>query len=207
MGETNRVYLTKEAIRQALLHQIEHKDISRVRVSDILSDARVSKATFYRYYKDVYDLLANCFAVYLEVEEEINRAAAENHLVDQQGRLTFLGIERVKSYPQLFIMCHKCSYGPFAAEFSERFIARSVDAAVLFIKQQGITPDTCLTDIRRLAVLCVDLSTAICVRWINDGCREDPGEIAELSSLCISRFVDSMRIGEQPLKNQSHSAS
>lgn len=194
MDETNRVYLTKEAIRQAFLRQIEQRDVSRVKVSDVLVDARVSKATFYRYYKDVYDLLADCFATYLEVEDEIEKAAAGNHLVDQQNRLTVLGMDRVKKYPRLFLMCHRCSYGPFAVEFAEKSIARSVDAAALFIRQQGITSDTCLIDIDELAVLCVDLSTAICIRWVNDGCRKDPGDIAELSSLCILRFVDSMRI-------------
>ena len=165
-----------------------------MKVSDVLADARVSKATFYRYYKDVYDLLADCFAVYLEVEDEIEKAAADNHLVDQQNQLTVLGMDRVKKYPRLFLMCHKCSYGPFAAEFAERSISRSVDAVVSFIRQQGITSDTCLIGIDELAVLCVDLSIAICIRWINDDCKKSPGEIAELSSLCVSRLVDSMRV-------------
>ena len=102
MSETNRAYLTKEAIRQALLRQIERKDISRVKVADLVSDAHVSKATFYRYYKDTYDLLADCFTVYLEVKDEIDKATSHGDLVVQQRRLTLLGTEKIRDYPRLF---------------------------------------------------------------------------------------------------------
>lgn len=197
MSETNRAYLTKEAIRQALLRQIERKDISRVKVADLVSDAHVSKATFYRYYKDTYDLLADCFTVYLEVKDEIDKATSHGDLVVQQRRLTLLGTEKIRDYPRLFLMCHKCSYDPFAADFASRSILRSVDAAAHYISQQGITQDTCLIGIGQLATLCVDISTAIHIRWVTDGCNKEPLEIAELSSACIERLVTSMRIEKQ----------
>lgn len=192
--ESNRAYLTREAIRRVLLRQIEQKDISRVRVSDIIAEAHVSKATFYRHYKDVYDLLSDCFATYLEVTDGIDEAVANNDLVEQQYALTLLGMRNVRTYPNLFLMCHKCSYGPFAAEFASRSILRSVEATCRYIRQEGVTSEACRIDVRELAELCVDLSTSICLRWIEAGCDRKPEEVAGLSSVCLERFVASMRV-------------
>lgn len=194
MSEGNRAYLTKEALRRALLQQIEAKDISHVKVSELVAEAHVSKATFYRYYKDVYDLLSDCFAAYLEVTEEIEEATASSTLPARQYPLTLLGMRKVREYPTLFVMCHRCSYGPFAAEFASRSISRSVDATEHYIRQQGITSDTCRIDVRQLAELSVDLSIATCLRWIEAGCDREPEEVAELSSLCTERLVAAMRI-------------
>ncbi len=54
-----RVKYTKKIIKTTFLKKLEEKDINRITVSEICAEADINRATFYRYYLDVYDLLDN----------------------------------------------------------------------------------------------------------------------------------------------------
>ena len=51
-----RVQYTKKIIVDTFLNLIEEKDISKITVTEICKIADINRATFYRYYLDVYDL-------------------------------------------------------------------------------------------------------------------------------------------------------
>jgi AcrR family transcriptional regulator len=52
-----RVKYTKNIIKETFLQLLEEKDINKITVSEICKIADINRATFYRYYLDVYDLL------------------------------------------------------------------------------------------------------------------------------------------------------
>ena len=52
-----RVKYTKKVIKETFLNLLETKDISQITVKEICEIADVNRATFYRYYLDIYDLL------------------------------------------------------------------------------------------------------------------------------------------------------
>lgn len=52
-----RVKYTKKVIKETFLNLLETKDISQITVKEICENADVNRATFYRYYLDIYDLL------------------------------------------------------------------------------------------------------------------------------------------------------
>lgn len=52
-----RVKYTKKIIKDTLLELMENKDISKITVTEICEIADINRATFYKYYLDVYDLL------------------------------------------------------------------------------------------------------------------------------------------------------
>lgn len=52
-----RTKYTKKIIKDTLIKLLSEKDIKKVTVSEICKIADVNRATFYRYYLDVYDLL------------------------------------------------------------------------------------------------------------------------------------------------------
>lgn len=52
-----RTKYTKNVIRESLLEIMEEKEISKVTVTEICEIADINRATFYKYYLDVYDLL------------------------------------------------------------------------------------------------------------------------------------------------------
>ena len=54
--EDLRVYKTKKAIREAFLALRKTKPLEKIKVSDVCDLAMCIRATFYRYYQDIYDL-------------------------------------------------------------------------------------------------------------------------------------------------------
>ena len=52
-----RTKYTKKIIKETLLEMLKAKDINKITVSGICSKADINRATFYRYYIDIYDLL------------------------------------------------------------------------------------------------------------------------------------------------------
>ena len=51
-----RVKYTKMIIRETFINLLEKKNINKITVSEICKEADINRATFYRYYLDVYDL-------------------------------------------------------------------------------------------------------------------------------------------------------
>lgn len=52
-----RIKYTKKIIKDTLIDLLNKKDINKITVSEICKIADINRATFYRYYLDVYDLL------------------------------------------------------------------------------------------------------------------------------------------------------
>lgn len=52
-----RIKYTKKIIKDTFLKLLAEKDINKITVSEICKIADINRATFYRYYLDVYDLL------------------------------------------------------------------------------------------------------------------------------------------------------
>ena len=52
-----RVKYTKNIIKESFVELLRKKDINKITVSELCEKADINRATFYRYYIDVYDLL------------------------------------------------------------------------------------------------------------------------------------------------------
>ena len=66
-----RTKYTKKTIKDTLINLLSEKDINKITVSEICKIADVNRATFYRYYLDVYDLLNH---IEQDFEEELKNA-------------------------------------------------------------------------------------------------------------------------------------
>ena len=68
-----RVKYTKKVIRDTFIRLLSEKDLKRITVSEICKEADVNRATFYRYYLDVYDLINKIQADFVnELKEAAN---------------------------------------------------------------------------------------------------------------------------------------
>ena len=61
-----RIKYTKNIIKTTFLKKLEEKEINKITVSEICKEADVNRATFYRYYLDVYDLLDSIEAEFVD---------------------------------------------------------------------------------------------------------------------------------------------
>ena len=55
----SRTVSTRMAIGNAILDELEKKDFTRIKVSDVITNAGVSRMSFYRYYENLYDALCD----------------------------------------------------------------------------------------------------------------------------------------------------
>src|SRR5208337_1532228 len=65
-----RVQKTLDSIRDALVALVAKKSLDSVTVGDITRRARVNRTTFYRHYKDKYDLLERILTKAIEELDE-----------------------------------------------------------------------------------------------------------------------------------------
>lgn len=54
-----RTVTTRMAIGDAILDELEEKEFSRIKVTDVIRRAGVSRMSFYRYYENLYDALCD----------------------------------------------------------------------------------------------------------------------------------------------------
>lgn len=66
-----RTKYTQKVIKETFINLLEEKEITKITVSEICKIADINRATFYRYYLDVYDLLSN---IQKEMEEELKNS-------------------------------------------------------------------------------------------------------------------------------------
>lgn len=57
MKQDLRVSVTKQMIHMALLHLLENKSIEKIKVSELCAESGVNRATFYRHYETIQDIL------------------------------------------------------------------------------------------------------------------------------------------------------
>ena len=55
----SRTVPTRLAIGDGILDELEKKDLSEIKVTDVIRNAKVSRMSFYRYYENLYDALCD----------------------------------------------------------------------------------------------------------------------------------------------------
>ena len=70
-----RIRYTKMVIKQALFKLMKDNPINKITVTEICESAEINRGTFYTYYTDPYDLMAQ---IENELYSEINRVLEES---------------------------------------------------------------------------------------------------------------------------------
>ncbi len=66
-----RIKYTKGIIKETFLNLLEEKEVNKITVSEICKIADINRATFYRYYLDVYDLLEKIENEFIEELKQV----------------------------------------------------------------------------------------------------------------------------------------
>lgn len=194
MGESDTVYRTKEAIRSALLALLDGgADVSSVTAKDVAAQARVSRTTFYRYYRDVYDVLVDCFVEYCVPKMRAPaRGCTGEELFAFMHASALEGARLVREHRSLCLTCMGCGDRAFRAEYEERVTARAHDMAQRLAQLLEVTPQDCVIPFESVAPLCVTLQNGIFENWLRTGCVEPPEQIAVTINGVIIRFLRSL---------------
>ena len=59
----NRTITTRIAIGNSILDELDKQEFSKIKVSDVIRNAKVSRMSFYRYYENLYDALCDYLSI------------------------------------------------------------------------------------------------------------------------------------------------
>ena len=76
-----RIKYTKKIIKETFLDLINEKDIKKITVSELCEIADINRATFYRYYLDIYDLLDRIEDEFVNELKNVSYKMEENYTV------------------------------------------------------------------------------------------------------------------------------
>ena len=63
--EDSRVRYTKKVIKESFIELLEQKPINKITVTELCLQCEINRATFYRYYEDIYDLMEKLKSQYV----------------------------------------------------------------------------------------------------------------------------------------------
>ena len=165
---------SKQAFSEALERVMEKKPITKIRVTDLVEESGLSRQTFYRHFRDIYDLID-------WAHQEKTHLAFE--LIDVDGDMAHVWavclrlMARSKNfYQQVITMAGHNS-------FYNGYYLRCQDNLLRMVGGQEHCDSTMLFTIRFIAAGITQMTT----EWIAGGMVQPPEELAAL-------FVESMPV-------------
>lgn len=112
MKQDEKSLSTKRALAASLKKLMEKKPLSKITVSEIISDCNVNRKTFYYHFQDIYDLLK-----WILEEEAIEVVKKFDLLVDYQEAISFV-IDYVEANKHII----NCAYDFLGREGMKYFL-------------------------------------------------------------------------------------
>lgn len=167
-----RVRYTRKVIQNAFLDVLKEKPISRVTVKEVCDKAEINRGTFYKHYQDCYDLLNK---IEEEGLREFEKMLASIEAAGAQAALTAI-LNTLRDNSTLIQALNTPASG-------QRFIQRLSGRCFLYMEQWlGPVQEDDRFLVRRDAgfAFLAGGSSSVIQRWLQDGMREPPDEIAVL---------------------------
>lgn len=159
---------TREIILGSMKKLLKEKTIEKIRVQDIISDAGVSKATFYKYFKDKYDI-----AMAFYMDNLVSEQLLKNNEPDRRDRFIklFTYMKENRFYlKRLLEIEGQNSFQMFLRN-------ETMDSYLKEIADQYHYDD--VSSLGLLADAYLAASNVIIKKWIEADCKTSVAEIAD----------------------------
>lgn len=176
MGQDARVRYTKMIIQVNFVSLLKKKPLNKITVKEICEAAEINRATFYRYYLDVYDLMEQLEGEILKELQLTLHAATKQ---DVRKTLVLI-LDKMKQNGALYSTLFSSNGDPgFPLKIFQTCYAETVS----YIKEQY--PN--LNEVHQawVYVYAAQGSSGILSYWINDGMIEPPEQVADMIETLI----------------------
>ncbi|MBQ8954979.1 MAG: TetR family transcriptional regulator C-terminal domain-containing protein [Clostridia bacterium] len=167
---------TKKVIAESLKHLLMKKPITKITIADITEDCGMSRMTFYYHFHDIYDL------VEWMCEEEARAALSDNRTYDtwKQGFISLLETVRANKpfILNVYRSVDRAQIEHYLVRVTQKLLLEVIDEQAQGI---AITEESK----RYVAGFYTYGFIGIMLNWIEDGMREEPAHIAEITSTII----------------------
>ena len=173
-----RIINTKRKLTNTLLLIIKEKNINDITVLELCNRANINRTTFYKYYKDIDDLV-NIIeeSLIIELKKGIVNIK-RNFLITYTGQI----IEQIAE--------HKDIYTVLLSENGDHKFLRRILSLVdkqSLEEWEKLLKKATREDLEKINNFIVDGSTGIIEDWIKHNCKEDPQTIALfINKICMS---------------------
>ena len=163
----------KENITAALLHLLQEKSISKITVSEIIAEAGVARASFYRNYATKESVIITLISDILEQFRQDIEADGDDFYTYRNVHRSF---EYFSQYRKQVLDLHRFGYGSILLEMLNRF---HEDIA-------GEMPQKSMERYRIYIYIGSLYNTAM--MWLQDGQKDNIDEISDMFyRICVSR--------------------
>ena len=168
--ENQRIRLTKTMLKDALITLLAEKSIEKITVQALCAQAQINRTTFYKYYGSQYDLLT-------DIENDFFQAL-ESYLSDvgelpERDCLTQIMEFLAASQDDYRVLLRSA----VDQDFVGRLFSLSAVRRVLTRALSDQFPPELTVYVYHF--LCHG-SYAVIRTWLEDGCKESPGQMADL---------------------------
>lgn len=161
--EDQRTRITKEIFRKTLINLLKDKNLHRINVTELCREAELSRATFYAYYVDIFDLFEK---IENDVYQKLTTFLSEND--SNESRLENI-VGYVGEHDQLFSIL-------LSVDISNDFTR-----SIIKLSRSFSNPKVTRTNIYDyLEDYAVSGSTSVLLHWLQNGKRESPKVISQL---------------------------
>lgn len=173
-----RILNTKKKLTNSLLELLQTKKIKDITVLELCKIAKINRTTFYKYYKDVDDLV-------LKIEESL-LSDLEKHIVDIKRNylISFTGkiIETIASHKEIYtkLLGENGDY-----TFLNKILSLVYEQSI--VEWQKLLRKATKDDLEKIYSFIVDGTVGIVNDWIKNNCKEEPNNVAIfINKICMS---------------------
>lgn len=180
MGTDARVRYTKMVIKNSFIKLLKEHPITKITVKEICELSEINRATFYKYYLDVYDLVDKLEQEFLEelhenVQESLQHGFKDTFTLilvsikaDAELYQTLFSDNGDKQFPsKIFMLCYKDIAVSMKKQFSK--FSPTQQSWLYYYIAQGCS--------------------GILGQWMSDGMNEPINEVADFAEKLIENTV------------------
>lgn len=180
--ENQRIRISKQLLKDALIDILQEKNIKKITVFELCGRAQINRTTFYKYYGSPYDLLEEIENdVFSKLEEYLEFSGKPE--VDKLTR-TFEYLEEDRKKCRLLI-----NNAATDEDFAEKLFAQPM---LKVLMDQTMPGNFQKREIEYIRTFMYQGGYAVIKRWINSEERETPQEMANLVLKMELTIVDGL---------------
>lgn len=180
MASDARVRYTRMVIIQSFINLLKTKSVNRITVKEICEMAEINRATFYKHYLDVYDLLEKIENQFLDELEEI--------LSDRESST----VKEVLTFIMVSFKAQEDTYKAVCSPNGDSaFPAKVFDVCYHFAQPQSQIHIKTLSHAQRewLYQFIAHGCNGVLTKWISEGMKEPISEVADFTERLINNAL------------------
>jgi AcrR family transcriptional regulator len=176
-----KIRYTKMVIRQALLDLMKTNPVNKITVTEICELADINRGTFYAYYTDPYDLMAQIENVlFLEVNNVLQKSIQSDTPSDML-------VEILEYISKNIDLCKVLLSPNGDKEFVRRLVNIAHDKNIA--EWHSFKPEMSIETLELLYIFISNGTVGTVESWIINDPRQSPKEVAEFITALIERCL------------------